>query len=360
MEGSFLRLQPTMTEQAGPPSLPVDFTPLQAFLTPKGTKPMFSRRTLAVGVAVVFEPDRGFFLSYNRHWHGYAFPMRKFRMTDVDLTQSALEALRDETDLPLRGATIHPLVSLEIEGESQRTRQPTLYRYHAFQADPPVALSDEVAPLGFACQRVFLKPHDIALPTPVSPSAQTAAGAGKAAGMVPTPGADPGTWSTRRIVEALIGNQRVAVAVICRPGVAGPEFLMNRNANYGGYFPIASRCRTDGSPGFEVREAIRADTGYRPWVSVGEPAVVEDRHFSHRFQCERHFAYSLFPVTFRGVDLSSAGNELDDCQERSGLLWRWVAADELENPGANDLSPTISTIRDALRQMATKSEGGSR
>ncbi len=316
---------------------------------------MFSYRTLDVAVAVVFEPDWGFFLGYNTHWHGYTFPMRKRRMTDVDLAHGALEALREATDLPLRGATVQQLVALDIEGESQRTGRPTRYRYHVFQVDPPVVLSAEVVPHGFACQRGFLMPQHIAPAAPDSPP-QPAAGSRNARSTTPAPlGADLVTWSTRRIVEELIGNQRVAVAVVWRRGVEGPEFLMNRNANYGGYFPIAARCRTDASPRFEVRQAIPADTSYRPSVEVGEAVVVEDRHFSPRFQCERHFVYNLFPVTFRRVDLSQSGNALDDCLERSGLLWRWVPDNELDDPEPNDLSPTIPTIRDALRQIARQS-----
>ena len=88
---------------------------------------MFARRRmLNVSIAVVFEPEWGFFLSYNPRWHGYAFPMRKFRSTDVDFAYGALEALREATNLPLRGATVQPLASLQVEGESQRTGQATM------------------------------------------------------------------------------------------------------------------------------------------------------------------------------------------------------------------------------------------
>jgi hypothetical protein len=211
-------------------------------------------------------------------------------------------------------------VYLEVDGESQRTGEPTRYRYHVFQVEPP--------------------------------------GAGKTPSGVPAPGPNLVTWSTRRIVEELIGNQQVAVAVICRRGVAGPEFLMNRNTNYGGYFPIASRCRTEGLPSFEVRQAVLADLGYRWQVQVGEPVVVEERHVSSRFQCERHFVHSLFPVSLPGVDLAASSKELDHWLDRSGLSWRWVAAADLDAPEANGLSPTIAMIRDALRKVANQSGCG--
>jgi hypothetical protein len=320
---------------------------------------MRNRRLLDVAVAVVFEPDRGFFLTYNPSWHGYSFPMRRRRLTDADLGHGALEALRDATDLPLRGAVVRPLVYLEVDGESQRTGEPTRYRYHVFHVDPPGLLSAEVGPDGFARQRGFLKPHEIVPPTSNSASPHPAAGAGKTSSATPAPPApNLVTRSTRRIVEELIGNQQVAVAVICRRGVGGPEFLMNRNAGYGGYFPIASRCRTEGLPDFEVRQAVLADLGYRWQVQVGEPVGVEERHFSPRFQCERHFVHSLFPVTLPGVDLAPSSKELDHWLDRSGLFWHWVAAAELDAPGANGLSPTIAKIRDGLRQVARQSGCG--
>jgi len=87
---------------------------------------MFNRRKIDVSVAVLFEPEWGFFLSYNPKWHGYTLPMRKFRPTDANREDCARAALRDATDLPLRGATVSPLVVIEVEGESQRTREPTL------------------------------------------------------------------------------------------------------------------------------------------------------------------------------------------------------------------------------------------
>jgi hypothetical protein len=317
---------------------------------------MFSRRTLTVAVAVVFEPELGFFLSYNPHWGGYALPMRKRRMTDVDLPHSALEALRDATDLPLRGARVEPLTYLEVKGASQRTGKETVYRYHVFQVDPPVVLSAEVAPLGFACQRGFVKPSLISPCATDHPDDPMAIRAGTASVLNPaTGGADLVTWSTRRIIDELTGNQRVAVAVICRRGANGIEYLMNRNANYGGYFPIAARCRTEGKPRYEVREAVKADTGYRPLVDVGtHPVEVEDRHFSPRFQCERRFVFSLLPVTFHDLDLGKPDNELEVCLDRSGLLWDWVTDDKLDDPGANGLSPTITTIRDAMRLIAAR------
>jgi hypothetical protein len=317
---------------------------------------MFSPRIVDVAVAIVFEPEWGFFLSYNPKWGGYAFPMRKRRMTDLDLGHTAALALRDATDLPLRGATYKKLVSTEeIEGESQRTRRPARYRYHVFHIDPPVVLSTAVMPHGFGCKSGFLKPDQITPPPPVS-SSQAAAGAGKAAPAVLAPlCADLVTWTTRLIVEELIGNQHVGEAVICRRSAAGAEFLMNRNANYGGYYPIAARSRGDGAPKFEVRRAIETDTGYRRWSDLGEPVVVEESHFSPRFQCERRFVHDLFLVRLDGVDLNAPGNELEQAMERSGLLWRWVTDAQLDDPEGNDLSPTVAKVRDALRQIAGQS-----
>jgi hypothetical protein len=281
--------------------------------------------------------------------------MRKRRMTDDHLGHSAIEALRDTTDLPLRGATVQPLATLEIEGESRRTREPARYRYHVFQVNPPVALSSEIVPLGFACRCVFLRPQEIVPPTPES-LGQPPDAPGKRRSLVAAPGgADLVTWSTRRIVEELISNQQVAEAVICRRGAGGPEFLMHRNANYGGYFLIAGRCRSEAEPRMEVTLAVEDDTGYRRRVEVGAAVVVEERHHSHRFQCERRFVHHLFPVQFPAVDLGRAGNDLDYSLDRSGLQWRWVANEQLDDPEAQGLSPTIAVLRNTLRQIAQQS-----
>jgi hypothetical protein len=200
-----------------------------------------------------------------------------------------------------------------------------------------------------------LKPSAVILANPDGEGPEPAPGA-KGTGSGLTVPADLVTWSNQRIVEELIGNQRVAVAALCRRGVAGPEFLMNRNANYGGYFPIAARCRRDAAPMFEVREAIRQDTGYRPLVYPGTPVRVENRHFSPRFQCERRFVYSIFPVKLPAhVNLAEPHNELEQCLARVGDLWHWVPAAALHDPAANDLSPTIPGIREALMQIATQS-----
>jgi hypothetical protein len=309
-------------------------------------------RKIDVSVAVAFEPELGFFLSYNQRWHGYAFPMRKRRMTDPDLAAGALAALRDATELPLRGATVSPLAALEVQGESSRTGEPTLYRYHAFDVQVAPDLSGQVVPHGFGCRCGFLKPHDIAPPGAESPEEE------KGAVFMPA-AADLVTWSTRRIVEELIGNQRVAIAAICRRGAAGPEYLMNRNANYRGYFPIAARCRHDAQPKFEVREAVREDSGYRPWVTIGNPEpAVTNSHFSPRFQCERRFVYLAFPVSPPArIRLDQPDNEFEESLARSGLLWRWVPDDALDDPAAHDLSPTIPVIREALRKCAARLGG---
>jgi hypothetical protein len=308
----------------------------------------FSRRIIDVAVAVVYEPDLGFFLHYKPRWHGYSLPMRNQLQTDVNWDHTALEALRAATklQLPWESALVEKLLHLEIEGVSQGIGKTTLYRYHVFQVKLRGLSLAELVPQGFACRCGFLKPEQMVPVAANFPSTAITADIRKTTSTL----ADLVTWSTREIVDELIGNQQVAVAVICRPGVnKKAEYLMMPNHNYGGDFLSASRCRSELAPLAQVREAIQKDTGYLPRVVVdGVPIVVEDRHHSSRFDCERRFVYHLFPVKIPEEDLA----DFEKVMRQLDRKWRWVSAQELDDPTANDLSPTIAVIRDALQQIA--------
>jgi hypothetical protein len=281
---------------------------------------MFWQRKQPVVVAVVFDPDRGFLLSYNEKWGGYAFPMRKRRPTDYDDAFTAREALREALGLRLPRAEARPLEYVEYRGTSWRTGRDTLYRYQAFEVDPHEPLPAG----GFGCSYGFLNPE-------------------------PLMTADMVTWSSKAIVKELMENQEVAVAVICRPGAAGREFLMVRSASYRGYFPPAARLKKDEPPIAAAVEAVREDTGYRRRIRPGPAEVVRDVHPSPRFDGRpRGFAFHVLPVVVPSVDLSVTPNELEERLRMTGVLWRWVEEAELADPARNGLSPTISVLREAL------------
>ncbi len=282
---------------------------------------MWGPRRQHVIVAVVFDPQRGFFVSFNEKWRGYAFPMHKRRDWEAD-SLTALSALREAVQLPLPDATAQALGYLEYRRRSSNTGQDTWYYYHAFEVNPGVPLPGG----GFAERHGFLS-CDLLL----------------AGGLVVT-------WSTRAIVYELMDNQVVSVAVVCRPGRAGREYLMVQNNRHDGYFFPASRRKTDAPAAVEAEEALRGDTGYTGMVSVGQVLSTEERHFSPRFGRERRFVFHLVPITL--PDPSRALAALERSMRRNGARWRWVSEMELADPAAHHLSPTLTVLRPLLASLA--------
>jgi hypothetical protein len=287
---------------------------------------MLWQRRQPVIVAVVFEPDRGFFVTFNDKWQGYAFPMRKRRPTDAGDDFTAREALRDAVNLRLPRAEAKPLEYVEHRGTSGRTGRDTVYQYQAFEVDPRESLPAG----GLGSRHGFLGREQLLE-------------------------ADMVTWSTKRILQELLDNQEVAAAVICRPGASGREFLMVRSANYRGYFFPAARFKTASRPAWSAVEAVRHDTGFFGPMSCGEAVAVRDVHDSPRFQCQRGFVFHLVPVRLAGVDLSAAPNRLEESLLRTGVLWRWVEEDELATPALNGLSPTVASLREAAARACDQS-----
>lgn len=290
---------------------------------------LFGQPTRLLAVAVAFDPDHGFFLSFNPRWKGYAFPMRKVAAEDDALmSAAALDALREAAELPLAGASAKPLTYLRVQGVSGRTGARTVYRMHVYEVDMPLPLSMEVPTRGFACRRGFLRPEGFAT-------------------------ADLLSWNTRAVVGELLDNQEVALAVICRRGPAGAEFLMLRYPNYGGYFPPASRIRTDVEARYEAQKALRQDTGYRARVTAGETVEARDEHFSPRYDCRRTFVFHLVQLALSDrIDLNDADNAFEERMAQAGVLYRWVPASDLANPGVNGLSPTVKAIGPQLLALA--------
>jgi hypothetical protein len=289
---------------------------------------MFWQRMQAVIVAVVYEPERGFFVSFNEKWQGYGFPMRKRRPTDYDEAFTAREALREAVGLRLPRAEARPLEYVAYRGASGRTGRETLYLYQAYEVDP----NERLPAGGLGSRHGFLSCEDLVT-------------------------ADLVTWSTKVIVKELMENQEVALAVICRRGAGGREFLMVRSARYGGYFFPASRLKTDSRPTWEAVEAVRRETGYFAPMKCGTPRAVEDVHVSPRFGCPRRYVFHIVPVLLPAVDLSAAPNRLEEGLGRTEALWRWVGEAELADPAGNDLSPTVVAVVDAAVRSCDPSAG---
>ena len=147
-----------------------------------------------------------------------------------------------------------------------------------------------------------------------------------------------------RCVLGLI--QHVALAVVTRWSGEGREFLMVRNANYNGYFFPASRIKEDTTPEKEAVACLRRDTGLFGPIRITavrqtEPVV----QFSPRFERRRRFVFWVCRA-----ELPEA--KLEASLPRSGLLWHWFAEDQLrDDPAANDLSPTVPAVRDAVFEV---------
>ncbi|MBI3467533.1 MAG: hypothetical protein HY000_31370, partial [Planctomycetes bacterium] len=135
-------------------------------------------------------------------------------------------------------------------------------------------------------------------------------------------------------------NQQVALVMITRQGRSGLEFLLIWNDNYGGYFFPVARVKRDCKPDVVAVEAIRADTGY--FALKGE---VGDVHFSNRFNRERRYLFHLCQANFLGLDLARPGNALEARLARRGILWNWFSEEQLADPVANSLSPTMDAVR---------------
>lgn len=280
------------------------------------------QRVVHMVVAVVYQPDCGFFVSFNDKWGGYAFPMRKRRPTDLEGAGTALEALRDAVRRPLPRAEARPLEYLEWRQKSGRTGLDTYYCYQAFEVEP-----NEALPGGeLGSRHGFLSYEQLQAVDRVV------------------------TRPTRALSAELMDNQHVALAVITRPGPSGREYLMIRNARYQGYFLPASRIKTDTDARSEAVAAARRETGYLTPVAHGPALGVEDTHFSPRFQRPRRFVYHPVAIVLPGLDLTVSPNELERSLARTEAVWQWFAEEQLADPRAHDLSEALDTVRDAVIQ----------
>jgi hypothetical protein len=277
----------------------------------------------SVVVAVFYDPERGFFLHFNEKWQGYALPMTKLQPTDEDAPSAARRALRDAVNHPLRNVLARPLEYLVQEGRSGRTGHDALYHYQVFEVDPNEPLPDDE--FGGMCG--FLSYERL-----------------MTAEMV--------TGSTKAILRELMENQQVVMAVISRQGPTEYEFLMVRSLSYNGYFFPSARFKTETRSPWETVEAVRRDTGYLGRIKPGKVVVVKDVHFSPRYGRERQFAFHVVSVSLPGVQLEVSPNAMEEQLERIDTGWQWVPESALADPAANDLSPTVSVLRQAVLQVA--------
>jgi hypothetical protein len=173
------------------------------------------------------------------------------------------------------------------------------------------------------------------------------------------------TWSTRVIATSLVEAQEVVVAVICRRGPAGVEFLLVHNRNYGYFFPSIRR-KTHSPLEDMAVQAVRFDTSFSGPVTAKFCREVANAHASTRFGArERRYRFYLCCVAIPKADLTESGNALekalDDWQaakQQAGQqfgergYWGWFTLDELRrHPG---LSPDVADLWPSVAEAAEK------
>jgi hypothetical protein len=284
-----------------------------------------SGRPKRVVVAVVYDGERrAFFLVHNARWGGYALPTRPWRPEGLAdpvrfravCEQTALEALAEDLGRPLPDAEPLWIDHLEVPGRSGRTGRRGLYVYDLVTVAPgePLPAGGLAAPCGFLAL-------DAALKSPLV------------------------TWTTQQVLRRLVGEQRVALGVVCRQGEGGREYLTTLS-RHGGYFFPAARLRDYLTPIQALVGEFRLKTRFLGGIRVEECAIVElDQQTRHLG--ERHYFFHVCRVTFPGLDLTAPNNALEDALARAGILCRWVSEGQVANP-PDWLSPTVTGLRKAV------------
>ncbi|HVA51052.1 MAG TPA: hypothetical protein VNH11_32225 [Pirellulales bacterium] len=275
-----------------------------------------SLRAVSVVVAVTHNQAGWFFVSYNDRWSADTFPMRKPRPGEK-LEDVAVQAFLDHGP-PVAPRVKQPLMVVAAYDTSDGTSEPTYYRYHVFEVElgRPLPSADPAGAYH------FLSLPDLLTSPTVS-------------------------WSAKEIARALVDPsyvQRAAVAIVCRRGPVGREFLVVPNAGYGDVFFPAARPRFEELPEQAAERALRDDTGYDGRVQSTLESEAELRQFSQRYQVDRDYHFYLCKVSLPGVDLRASGNALEAKVKAFGMPWRWVPESELQNLLTHGLTPTVGDL----------------
>jgi hypothetical protein len=283
---------------------------------------------VTVAVGLIYYPDTGFFISYNKNWEQFALPMKNPEDGE-DYAQAALRAVADDCPVPLPEAAARPLEYVPAVGRSARTREETIYGYHVFEVDPQLDLREE--DLGERAK--FLTYEQL-----VDEEQR---------GLV--------SWSSKDVTQSMLEFQQVTVAVVVRSAGHGPEFLLVRKSPYSGFFFPAARNTTDANPLEVARKAIRWDTAYDGPIEPGRFEETSDFHFSTRYSNARVFRFYVTVVSLPRLDLFDPANRLaaslnaySAALQGAGQLpagtdyWGWFGIPALE--AGTNMSPTIQPL----------------
>ena len=134
--------------------------------------------------------------------------------------------------------------------------------------------------------------------------------------------------------------------MVSRLGKKQTEYLVVNNNNYGGYFFLSMRRKTETAPETVAQKLFRDDLGFTGEIKSEWKAEVEDVQFSHRFQANTKFRFHLCDVTFPELDIHQPLNPLERKLHERGFEWKWVTADELGS--TKDYSKTVGAVRSQL------------
>jgi hypothetical protein len=295
-----------------------------------------SLRHKVVAVAVIYDKRTDkFLLSYNKRWHGYAFPMKHIE-PGTDPAATAVAAIRDP-EFPIRWpqAAATPLDRFGEFRHSEGAHKDTYYDYRLFAIDPGAPLPDAPLDSGLA----LLTYEQLQM----TPSV---------------------TASTQAIAKALVERRRVVSTVISRVGRGGPEVLLVLNQHHE-YFLPSARMRTELEAAQVTPGIVLDDLGYSGPTEIGDVRVVDARQPSPRFGGRSGaFHFHLFGMKLPGVDLTRPANALEQALDEihppplvhanapTKPWWDWFTAEGLRT--RSDVSPSMKLILETLLQMLEK------
>jgi hypothetical protein len=282
-------------------------------------------RYVTVAVGMVLDPERGFLLFHNDRWNGFAFPMKQCQPGEVS-EQVARAALAEVSPLVFVNPVVEPLRVMGTFGYSGATGEDTYYHYHVYQLDPaPYRGAPAIDPTA----RFFTEPQ-------LRDSPEV-------------------TWSTKEIVDDVLGFQEVCLGEITRDGGQGREVLLTYHPGYG-YFPPARRRTTAAPPEETAVAGVREETGYQGPCQAKWLAEACDEHPSTRYGLRmRRFQLHICGVRLHEVDLRAAGNPLEAALDataaakaEAGVVfggrgyWGWFTEQQIRTDP--DVSPTMGAV----------------
>lgn len=337
---------------------------------------LFGKRMQKVKVALVH--DRGqqkFLVAYNPKWDQYTFPTKKaVRKQEAEPSPAeAIAALREVIGgrkIPSSDARLFG--EYQIECWSGRTKKKVTYDFQVFLFD--AANLPQLAPA-------------LQVPSPGQ-------GQGPPCQLLPYRSLVNNrsvSWPTNVLARLVMEDQQVGVAVFVRQGSSEREYLMVRNAGYGGFFLPSSRLKVrvvvpleqqnrkrpeaqlavhelDEAARKEAVQAVCKDIGLKLGLVHLAPdyqIMVQGHQLSATFQQRRRYRFHLCKVVLgRGatsLDAAAIGRLEASLRRVYGppgrnSSWRWVPESEIETASPatlahSQLSPTVLLVGDGLLKI---------